>query len=166
MFHNAKFHYKGTTLLRFLISAFYLLAYLCEMDMIYTLDQIEVLAAALIKQHANKPIWAFFAPMGAGKTTLIAQVCKQLGVVDAVASPTFSIMNEYDASGKQIYHMDWYRIEDEAEARRTGVEAAMDEADLCFIEWPEKAPALLPEGTLRLEIEILDPEHRRIFIPS
>ncbi len=136
------------------------------MDMIYTLDQIDSVAKTLLKQHGSKPIWAFFAPMGAGKTTLISHVCKQIGVNDAVASPTFAIMNEYEANGKTIYHMDWYRLEDEAEARRTGVEAAMDEADLCFIEWPEKAPALLPEGTLRLEIEILDPEHRRIFIPS
>jgi tRNA threonylcarbamoyladenosine biosynthesis protein TsaE len=89
-----------------------------------------------------------------------------LGVQDAVASPTFSIMNEYEAKGQLIYHMDWYRLEDEAEARRTGVEAAMDEADLSFIEWPEKAPALLPDNALKLEIQILDPEHRRIFIPS
>jgi tRNA threonylcarbamoyladenosine biosynthesis protein TsaE len=89
-----------------------------------------------------------------------------LGVQDAVASPTFSIMNEYEAKGQLIYHMDWYRLEDEVEARRTGVEAAMDEADLSFIEWPEKAPALLPDNALKLEIQILDPEHRRIFIPS
>jgi tRNA threonylcarbamoyladenosine biosynthesis protein TsaE len=75
-------------------------------------------------------------------------------------------MNEHYTNGKKIYHMDWYRLEDEAEAIRTGVEAAMDEADVCFIEWPEKAEALLPEGTLKLKIEILDPEHRRIIITS
>jgi tRNA threonylcarbamoyladenosine biosynthesis protein TsaE len=136
------------------------------MDMIYTLDQIEGVAAAIIKQHSTKPVWAFFAPMGAGKTTLIGHICRLLGVNDAVASPTFAIMNQYEANGKLIYHMDWYRLEDESEARRTGVEAAIEEADLSFIEWPEKAPALLPDNTLRLEIEILDPEHRRIFIPS
>ncbi|MEN9696665.1 MAG: tRNA ((37)-N6)-threonylcarbamoyltransferase complex ATPase subunit type 1 TsaE [Bacteroidota bacterium] len=136
------------------------------MDMIYRLDQLDGVATALIKQHSQKTVWAFFAPMGAGKTTLIASICKQLGVTDAVASPTFAIMNQYEAHGKLIYHMDWYRLEDAAEARRTGVEAAIEEADLSFIEWPEKAPALLPENCLRLEIEILDPEHRRIFIPS
>jgi tRNA threonylcarbamoyladenosine biosynthesis protein TsaE len=136
------------------------------MDMIYTLDQIESVAAKLIKMHSTRPVWAFFAPMGAGKTTLISQICKQLGVEDAVSSPTFAIMNQYEANGKMIYHMDWYRLEDEAEAIRTGVEAAIDDADLCFIEWPEKAPGLLNEHTVQLEIEILDPEHRRIFIPS
>jgi tRNA threonylcarbamoyladenosine biosynthesis protein TsaE len=120
----------------------------------------------LLKEYGDKTIWAFFAPMGAGKTTLISQICKQLGVEDAVSSPTFAIMNQYEANGKLIYHMDWYRLENEAEAIRTGVEAAMEEADLCFIEWPEKAPGLLTENCVQIEIEIIDAEHRRIFIPS
>ena len=62
--------------------------------------------------------------------------------------------------------MDWYRIQDEKEALRTGIEAALEEADQCFIEWPENAKGLLPEDTQVFQIEILDPEHRRIFIPS
>ncbi len=136
------------------------------MEMTYTLAQIDDVAKQLLNKYSNKPIWAFYAPMGAGKTTLIARICKQIGITDAVASPTFSIMNEYDANGKMVYHMDWYRLADEAEARRTGVEAAMDEADISFIEWPEKAPALLPANHIRIEIEILDPEHRRIIITS
>jgi tRNA threonylcarbamoyladenosine biosynthesis protein TsaE len=89
-----------------------------------------------------------------------------MGITDAVASPTFAIMNQYDAEGKIIYHMDWYRLQDEAEARRTGVEAAMEEADRCFIEWPEKAPALLPSDHVAIQIEILNPELRRIIITS
>jgi tRNA threonylcarbamoyladenosine biosynthesis protein TsaE len=136
------------------------------MEMEYTLSQINEVAASLIKNYNNKYIWAFYAPMGAGKTTLISSICKQMGVKETVASPTFSIMNEHDANGKKIYHMDWYRLEDEAEAIRTGVEAAMDDADICFIEWPEKASAFLPEDSLKLKIEILDPEHRRIIITS
>ncbi len=134
--------------------------------MSYDLSQIDQVAETLLSQFGHIPIWAFYAPMGAGKTTLIARVCKLMGIADAVASPTFAIMNEYDAQGKMVYHMDWYRLEGEAEARRTGVEAAIEEADKCFIEWPEKAPALLPDGSLRIEIEILDPEHRRIIITS
>jgi tRNA threonylcarbamoyladenosine biosynthesis protein TsaE len=136
------------------------------MEMTYTLAQIDEVAKLLLDKYSSKPIWAFYAPMGAGKTTLIARICKQIGITDAVASPTFSIMNEYDANGKMVYHMDWYRLADEAEARRTGVEAAMEEADISFIEWPEQAPALLPENHIRIEIEILDPEHRRIIITS
>jgi tRNA threonylcarbamoyladenosine biosynthesis protein TsaE len=83
-----------------------------------------------------------------------------------MSSPTFSIMNEYEVNGKLIYHMDWYRIESEAEARQAGVEAAMDEADLSLVEWPEKAPNLVPENAVVLNIEILDPNHRRIFVSS
>jgi tRNA threonylcarbamoyladenosine biosynthesis protein TsaE len=104
--------------------------------------------------------------MGAGKTTLIAAICKEMGITDHVASPTFAIMNEYDAAGKLVFHMDWYRLQDEREALRAGVEAALEQADHCFIEWPENAKGLLPEDTQVFQIEILDPEHRRIFIPS
>ncbi|MEI6188858.1 MAG: tRNA (adenosine(37)-N6)-threonylcarbamoyltransferase complex ATPase subunit type 1 TsaE [Chitinophagia bacterium] len=135
------------------------------MDMIYTLSQIEATAQGLLKKFGNKPIWAFHAPMGAGKTTLISELCKQLGVLDRVNSPTFAIMNEYQVEGKVIYHMDWYRLQNEAEASRAGVEMALEEAHYCFIEWPERAIQLLPADTQHFEIEILDPEHRRIFIP-
>jgi tRNA threonylcarbamoyladenosine biosynthesis protein TsaE len=126
------------------------------MEMTYTLDQLDEVAAQLLSQYGHKTIWAFYAPMGAGKTTLIARICKQMGIMDAVASPTFAIMNEYDAQGKMIYHMDWYRLQDEAEARRTGVEAAMEEADRCFIEWPEMIPSLWPEHFI--EIKIIEDE--------
>lgn len=140
--------------------------YLCTMDMIYTLAELEQVAASLIKQHSKKSIWAFRAPMGAGKTTLIATIGKQLGIQETIASPTFSIMNEYEIQGKLVYHMDLYRLSNEAEARQAGVEAAMLDADYCFVEWPEKAPGLFPPETVYFEIEILDPTHRRIHIPT
>jgi tRNA threonylcarbamoyladenosine biosynthesis protein TsaE len=136
------------------------------MEMSYSLSELSQVAAALLKAYGQKPIWAFQAPMGAGKTTLISAICIEMGITDHVASPTFAIMNQYDAGGKLVFHMDWYRIQDEKEALRTGIEAAFEEADLCFIEWPENAKGLLPEDTQVFQIEILDPEHRRIFIPS
>ena len=135
------------------------------MDMIYTLAEIDDVAQSLMKKFASKSVWAFDAPMGAGKTTLITALCKILGVQDRVNSPTFAIMNEYQGLGKVIYHMDWYRLENDAEARRAGVEMAMEDSDYCFIEWPEKAINLIPADALHIEIEILGPEHRRIFIP-
>ena len=144
----------------------YAFTYLCAMERIYSLDQIGEIAAALLKQFGTKTVWAFHAPMGAGKTTLIAAIGKEMGIQEAITSPTFALMNQYDAQGKMVYHMDWYRLADEAEARRTGVEAAMEEAAICFIEWPEKAPALLPADHIHIQIEILDPEHRRIIITS
>ena len=139
--------------------------YLCNMDMIYTLAQIDDVAQSLMKKFGTQSVWAFHAPMGAGKTTLITALCKILGVQDRVNSPTFAIMNEYQGLGKVIYHMDWYRLENDGEARRAGVEMAMEDSDFCFIEWPEKAINLIPSDALHIEIEILGPEHRRIFIP-
>jgi len=136
------------------------------MEMSYSISELSKVAGALLKAYGHKPIWAFQAPMGAGKTTLIAAICKEMGIKDHVASPTFAIMNEYDAAGKLVFHMDWYRLQDEKEALRAGVEAALEQADQCFIEWPENAKGLLPDDTQVFQIEILDPEHRRIFIPS
>ncbi len=136
------------------------------MEISYTLADIDQVAQQLWEINGHKKIWAFHAPMGAGKTTLIAKLCKYLGVMDTVSSPTFSIMNEYESNGKIIYHMDWYRLEDEQEAIKAGVEAVMEEADYCFIEWPEKAVALLLDNNevQHFKIDIIDPEHRKIFI--
>ena len=133
------------------------------MDSIYTLDQTDEIAAQLVQQYASKPVWVFQAPMGAGKTTLIAAIGKAMGIRAPMSSPTFSIMNEYLVQGKLIYHMDWYRLENEAEARQAGVEAALEEADISLVEWPEKAPNLVPENAVVLHIEILDPSRRRIY---
>ena len=133
------------------------------MDLIYTLDQTDEIAAQLVQQYASKPVWVFQAPMGAGKTTLIAAIGKAMGIRAPMSSPTFSIMNEYLVQGKLIYHMDWYRLENEAEARQAGVEAALEEADISLVEWPEKAPNLVPENAVVLHIEILDPSRRRIY---
>ena len=134
------------------------------MDLIYTLEQTDIIANQLVKKYANQSVWVFQAPMGAGKTTLIAAIGKALGIQQAMSSPTFSIMNEYEVLGKLIYHMDWYRLESAAEARQAGVEAAMEEADLSLVEWPERAANLVPENAVVIHIEILDPNHRRIFI--
>ena len=134
------------------------------MDLIYTLDQTDAIAAQLVQQFAAEPVWVFQAPMGAGKTTLIAGIGKAMGIQEAMSSPTFSIMNEYLVQGKLIYHMDWYRLENEAEARQAGVEAALEEADMSLVEWPEKAPNLVPDDAVLIHIEILDPNRRRIYI--
>ncbi len=134
------------------------------MDFIYTLDQTDQIAAQLVQQFASKPVWVFQAPMGAGKTTLIAAIGKAMGIQEAMSSPTFSIMNEYKVQGKLIYHMDWYRLENEADARQAGVEAALEEADFSLVEWPEKAPNLVPDNAVVMHIEILDPNRRRIYI--
>ena len=133
------------------------------MDQVYTLEQTDQIAAQLVQNYAAHPVWVFQAPMGAGKTTLIAAIGRAMGIQQAMSSPTFSIMNEYEVQGKLIYHMDWYRLESAAEARQAGVEAAMEEADLSLVEWPEKAPNLVPEHAVVFNIEFIDPDQRRIY---
>ncbi len=135
------------------------------MEFTYTLKELTQIAKQLLSIGKDIPVWAFDAPMGAGKTTLIGQLCRELNIVDAISSPTFSIINEYQsADGLSVCHMDWYRIKDEEEALRTGVEDALYDHDFTFVEWPEKAAHLLPENTLFIKIIIIDPETRQIMI--
>ena len=104
--------------------------------------------------------------MGAGKTTFIHALCEIKGVKDVVGSPTFSIINEYflpDTGGK-IYHIDLYRLGNEDEAVRAGVEDCLYGDNICFVEWPEKAPGIFPPETLHLEIEAIDSNTRHLTI--
>ena len=134
------------------------------MDAIFTLPQIRQVAAALWKEGAKKKVWAFYASMGTGKTTLIHALCEELGVQSAVSSPTFAIINEYQSPvAGTIYHMDWYRLKDEEEAINAGVEDSLQSGKLCLVEWPEKAEGLLPEDAFYIHIELLDENTRRLF---
>ncbi len=119
------------------------------------------------KAGKDKKVWAFYAPMGSGKTTFIHALCEILEVGDTVSSPTFAIINEYRSRvARTIYHMDWYRLKDEEEAMNAGVEDALNSGDLCLVEWPEKAEGLLPDDTFHVHIEALDETTRRIFVPQ
>ncbi len=111
-------------------------------------------------------VWAFHAPMGAGKTTFISALCKDvLGVKESISSPTFAIINQYESPVTgTIYHMDLYRLKSEEEAIQAGVEEATNKGDLCLVEWPEVAQALLPEDCLHIYIELTDDIQRVIKI--
>jgi tRNA threonylcarbamoyladenosine biosynthesis protein TsaE len=138
--------------------------YLCTMDAIFGLSQLESVAAGLWKEGKKFTVWAFHAPMGSGKTTFIHGLCKILGVDDAVSSPTFGIINDYQSKDAGIiHHMDWYRLKDEAEALQAGVEELLLSGEYCLVEWPEQAQGLLPEKTLHIKIEMLNETTRRLF---
>lgn len=137
------------------------------MDWIFSVNQISLVAKALWKAGKQKKVWAFYAPMGAGKTTFIHALCQELQVSQTVSSPTFSIINEYkSAVAGNMYHMDWYRLKNEDEAINAGVEDALISGNLCLVEWPEKAALLLPDDTLNIYIEVLDENTRRLFLSS
>lgn len=109
-------------------------------------------------------VFAFYAPMGTGKTTFIKALCEELGVTDVINSPTFSIINEYRAepSGELIYHFDCYRLNKIEDALNLGVEDYFDSGSLCFIEWPELLEPILPNDTVHVRIEELEDGKRRL----
>jgi tRNA threonylcarbamoyladenosine biosynthesis protein TsaE len=128
-----------------------------------TKENIYSVATELLQKLKQYNVWAFNAPMGSGKTTFIHAVCDVMGVTDAVGSPTFSIINQYQsAEGKTIYHLDLYRIKDEEEAIQAGVEDVLYSGDLCLVEWPDKAESLFPDNTVYVSIEIIDANTRGI----
>ncbi|RXM44372.1 tRNA (adenosine(37)-N6)-threonylcarbamoyltransferase complex ATPase subunit type 1 TsaE [Flavobacterium sp. YO64] len=125
------------------------------MNIVFSLDQIQEAATQILASNPKKII-LFNGEMGVGKTTLIKQLCKSLGVKDATSSPTFSLVNEYYTSDNQIvYHFDFYRLNKETEALDMGVDDYLYSGNWCFIEWSEKIASLLPEDTSTITIELL-----------
>lgn len=120
------------------------------------LSVIEEAAGEFLRSIGGRTLVAFYAPMGAGKTTFVKAVCACLGVdADAVSSPTFAIVNEYRTSGgDSVYHFDFYRIEKDEEALDIGLYDYLDSGSLCLMEWPENIEGLLPEETLRVRVEV------------
>lgn len=118
------------------------------------LEDLQRAARHFLEAVEGHSLIAFYAPMGAGKTTFTTALCKELGVrEDAVSSPTFAIVNEYRAgNGRPVFHFDFYRLEDPAEALDIGLYDYLDSGELCLMEWPENIEALLPEETLRVSI--------------
>lgn len=125
---------------------------------ISSLSEIGEAAKDFLAQTAGRNLIAFYAPMGAGKTTFTTAICRELGVrEDAMSSPTFAIVNEYrTAKGESVFHFDFYRIEKESEALDIGLYDYLDSGCLCLMEWPENVENLLPEETLKVSISVLD----------
>lgn len=131
---------------------------------ISSLDKIADAAKQFLGEIGDNTLIAFYAPMGAGKTTFTTALCHELGVrEDAVGSPTFAIVNEYKtAGGKMIYHFDFYRISRLEEAMDIGLYDYLDSGNLCLMEWPENIEPLLPEETLKVKIDV-KPDGSRIL---
>jgi tRNA threonylcarbamoyladenosine biosynthesis protein TsaE len=121
---------------------------------IKSLDIIKEVATEFITKMGNNKIFAFYGEMGAGKTTFIKQLCKNLGVNDEITSPTFSLVNEYQTNNDLIYHFDFYRIEKPEEALDFGIYEYLDSGKICFLEWPEMIEELLPEETIKVYITL------------
>jgi tRNA threonylcarbamoyladenosine biosynthesis protein TsaE len=135
------------------------------MDSFYRLEDIDTTAAEFLQNAGSHRVLAFHGEMGAGKTTFIKAICKQLGVTGAVSSPTYSIINQYAAAnGKTVYHLDLYRLKDEEEALQAGVEECFYSGEYCLVEWPDKTPGLLPENTLHCYLSNSGNNERKLKI--
>ena len=132
------------------------------MELAVTLADIKTKAQEFWKAVGNDKVIAFHGQMGAGKTTFIHALCEVLQVKSTISSPTFSIINEYSYPGGTIYHIDLYRLKDEDEAIRAGVEDCLYSGNICLVEWPERAPGIFPETTRHVEIQFVDMHTRRL----
>ena len=117
-----------------------------------SLDKIADAAREFVEQIGDKRVFAFYGGMGAGKTTFIKAVCEQLGVKDAVTSPTFAIVNEYASDFGPVYHFDFYRIKNLGEVMDLGFEDYAYSGNFCLMEWPELIEDLLPDNTINVHI--------------
>ena len=129
----------------------------------FTLVELPQVAKELLGAFPEERFFAFFGKMGVGKTTLIKELCAALGVEDNVCSPTFAIVNEYSrplithhssliTKSEPVYHFDFYRLKNLAEAYDIGYEEYFYSGCYCFTEWTEKIEELLPEEYVRVEI--------------
>ncbi len=136
------------------------------MKKIFSLAQIDEAAGQILEKLAGRTIVTFDACMGAGKTTTISAICKQLGVTaTAVSSPTFSIINEYEAAdGKSVYHLDLYRIKTLEEATAAGVEDVLDSGDICLVEWPAIISPILPSNIMQVSLTVIKDGERLLEI--
>jgi len=132
------------------------------MKLTYSIDELQNVAAGLIRNSHFKT-WLFDAPMGAGKTTLIKAIARELGVKDMASSPTFSIVNEYrSVDDARLFHFDLYRLKNEEEAYDMGLDEYFDLNTWCMVEWPDQAPGILPDEVHRITITVLDETTREL----
>ncbi|MBO5964383.1 MAG: tRNA (adenosine(37)-N6)-threonylcarbamoyltransferase complex ATPase subunit type 1 TsaE [Bacteroidaceae bacterium] len=131
---------------------------------IHSLEDIKRAASEFVALIGNRRIFAFYGNMGAGKTTFIKAICEELGVTDAVSSPTFAIVNEYASNMGSIYHFDFYRIKRSSEVLDLGFEDYAYSGNLCLMEWPELIEEFLPEETIDVHIEEIEGGKRRVMV--
>ena len=134
------------------------------MEILFSIEEIQQVAHKIISENPHKVI-LFHGEMGAGKTTVIKALAKELGVTQATSSPTFSLVNEYSTENNGVvYHFDVYRLKNESEALDFGIDDYLYSGNWCFIEWPEKIPNLLPDEYSEIFISVIPDGKRKIVM--
>ncbi len=134
------------------------------MQKTFDLSELESISKEIVNSAKGLSVWLLEGEMGAGKTTLVKAIAKEIGIKETVASPTFSIVNEYKTSnGQPVFHFDFYRMKSEVEAYDIGTNEYFESGNLCWVEWPEKIPTLIPDHYFKVKLEINDHQSRTIY---
>ena len=138
------------------------------MEFMVSKEDLTVFAKDFWTNAGSTLVFAFHGQMGTGKTTIIEALCRAKGVKESMGSPTFSIINEYgfEEKGEEriIYHIDLYRLKDEEEILQAGVEDCVYSNQVCFVEWPEKAPWLFDTTAAHVFIDTVDESRRKLIL--
>jgi tRNA threonylcarbamoyladenosine biosynthesis protein TsaE len=132
------------------------------MEWLVQLNEIQETAKEFWKYFSHQRVFAFHGHMGAGKTTFIRALCMVKEVSSPITSPSFAIINEYIGPEGKIFHIDLFRINDQEEAIRAGVEECLCSGEICLVEWPEKTPGILPSETVDIYITVVNQKTRKI----
>ena len=138
------------------------------MEIVYKEEKIDEVASRVLQNMEKEQMICFYGSMGAGKTTLIKAMVRQLGAEQSGNSPTFGIVNEYSSADGSLlgYHFDFYRIEDQNEALDIGLEDYFSKDVWIFIEWPEKIESLIPDDAVKVNIDVVDNFTRKLTVES
>ena len=132
--------------------------------MVKNLADLPRVAQNIAEYAGDRRIWLFSGEIGAGKTTLIQQICQYYGIIEKVTSPTYSLINQYNLDPGILYHLDLYRLNSLDEAIDIGIEDLLYGESYCLIEWPELIAPLLPEEVLKIKLEIVEDSKRKIIL--
>lgn len=127
-----------------------------------SVEELPHIAAFLLSKWGNFRIFAVYGRMGAGKTTFVKEICRQLGATDQTNSPSYTLVNEYAANGITIYHLDLYRLHDLDEALDIGILDYLNSNAYCFIEWPQIIKPLLDENYISIHLH-KEPDNSRLI---
>ena len=127
------------------------------------INELGDVAFNIVKQAGKRRVIVFNGEMGAGKTTLIKEICVKLGVKENVSSPTFGIINTYLGGKGKVFHFDAYRIESEVEAFDVGIEEYLFSGNWCLIEWPDKIESFLPTQKEIIKVDIKVDSNSRTY---
>lgn len=135
------------------------------MEFTYQLDNLQSIAQNVIDSVSHKTL-LFYGEMGVGKTTLIKEIVKLLGVTEVTSSPTFSLVNEYQGLNSKIFHFDFYRIDNEEEVYDIGIDDYFYQDAWCLVEWPEKIPNIIPQDAITIQLHENEDSSRTLKITT